>query len=84
MNTPVKADRATNLQMPGDAAAPEVVEAPAKEDKPKAPKAEKSSERIRTKADYRTMRAADINVAELTSPVLSAEGWVCPPAPEKK
>lgn len=83
MNTPVKADRATNLQTPGEAAAPEV-DAPVKDDKPKTPKAEKSSERIRTKADYRTMRAADINVADLTSPVLSADGWVCPPAPEKK
>ncbi len=34
--------------------------------------------------DYRRMRAADIDHTRLTAPVLSLDGWVCPPAPEAK
>lgn len=36
------------------------------------------------RSDYRTMRAADIDHTRLTAPVLSLDGWVCPPAPEAK
>jgi type II secretory pathway component GspD/PulD (secretin) len=33
---------------------------------------------------YRNMRAADIDHTKLKAPVLSADGWVCPPAPAAK
>lgn len=33
---------------------------------------------------YRNMRAADIDHTKLTAPVLSADGWLCPPAPASK
>lgn len=36
------------------------------------------------RSNYRTMRAADIDHTRLTAPVLSLDGWVCPPAPEAK
>lgn len=36
------------------------------------------------RGNYRTMRAADIDHTKLTAPVLSLDGWVCPPAPEAK
>lgn len=38
----------------------------------------------RAKADYRNMRAADIDPTTLTAPVLTLDGYVCPPAPEAK
>lgn len=33
---------------------------------------------------YRNMRAADIDHTKLTAPVLTIDGWVCPPAPAAK
>lgn len=38
----------------------------------------------RSKADYRNMRAADIDPATLTAPVMTLDGYLCPPAPEAK
>lgn len=38
----------------------------------------------RSKSDYRNMRAADVDPAILTAPVLTLDGYVCPVAPEKK
>lgn len=38
----------------------------------------------RSKSDYRNMRAADVDPATLTAPVLTLDGYVCPVAPEKK
>lgn len=38
----------------------------------------------RSKADYRNMRAADIDPATLTAPVMTRDGYLCPPAPEAK
>lgn len=33
---------------------------------------------------YRNMRAADIDPNTLTAPVMTADGWLCPPAPASK
>lgn len=38
----------------------------------------------RSKNDYRNMRAADVDPATLTAPVLTLDGYVCPLPPEKK
>lgn len=38
----------------------------------------------RSKHDYRNMRAADIDPATLTAPVMTLDGYLCPPAPEAK
>ncbi len=38
----------------------------------------------RHKRDYRNMRAADIDPATLTAPVMTLDGYLCPPAPEAK
>ena len=38
----------------------------------------------RSKHDYRNMRAADVDPATLTAPVLTLDGYVCPLPPEKK
>lgn len=38
----------------------------------------------RSKADYRNMRAADIDPSTLTAPVMTLDGYLCPPAPEAK
>lgn len=45
---------------------------------------EPASDAARTGRDYRSMRADEINPATLTAPVLTKDGWLCPPAPEKK
>lgn len=37
-----------------------------------------------SKADYRTMHAADIDPTTLTAPVMTLDGYLCPPAPEAK
>lgn len=37
-----------------------------------------------SKADYRNMRAKDIDPATLTAPVMTLDGYLCPPAPEAK
>jgi hypothetical protein len=39
---------------------------------------------MRSKADYRNMRAVDIDPATLTAPVMTLDGYLCPPAPEAK
>jgi len=38
----------------------------------------------RSKADYRNMRAHQVDPATLTAPVLTLDGYVCPATPEKK
>jgi hypothetical protein len=38
----------------------------------------------RSQHDYRNMRADDIDPATLTAPVLTADGYLCPPMPEAK
>ncbi|HAV37442.1 MAG TPA: hypothetical protein DCX52_14000 [Massilia sp.] len=38
----------------------------------------------RSKADYRNMRATDVDPTTLTAPVLTLDGYVCPVPPEKK
>jgi hypothetical protein len=38
----------------------------------------------RSKAEYRNMRAADIDHTTLTAPVMTLDGYLCPPAPEAK
>lgn len=35
-----------------------------------------------TRGSYRNMSAADIDPASLTAPVMTKDGWLCPPAPE--
>lgn len=35
-----------------------------------------------TRGSYRNMSAADIDPASLTAPVMTRDGWLCPPAPE--
>ena len=37
-----------------------------------------------SRGSYRTMRAADIDHTKLTAPVMTLDGWLCPPAPEAK
>ena len=37
-----------------------------------------------SKSDYANMRAADIDHTTLTAPVLTKDGYLCPPAPEAK
>lgn len=39
---------------------------------------------VATRRSYAKMRAADIDPAKLTAPVMTLDGWLCPPAPEKK
>lgn len=82
MNQPVKpaAARHVEVRTPGEVPqAPEVV-ALAEE----APKEAKPKNRLRSDRDYRNMRAADIDASMLTSPVLTLDGYLCPPTPEKK
>jgi hypothetical protein len=38
----------------------------------------------RTRADYKTMRADQVDPTTLTAPVMTLDGWVCPVPPEKK
>jgi hypothetical protein len=38
----------------------------------------------RSRADYRNMRAHEIDPASLTAPVMTLDGYLCPPAPEAK
>lgn len=38
----------------------------------------------RARADYKTMRADQVDPATLTAPVMTRDGWVCPVPPEKK
>ncbi|MEC5164053.1 hypothetical protein [Janthinobacterium sp. CG_S6] len=38
----------------------------------------------RSKSDYRRMRAADIDHTTLTSPVMTLDGYLCPPPPAAK
>jgi hypothetical protein len=81
MNTPVKPDRAVSLQTPGDVTP---TEAPAKPPKTAKSEPAKPSERLRESQDYRQMRAADIDPTTLTAPVLTLDGYLCPPTPEAK
>jgi len=37
-----------------------------------------------TRADYKTMRADQVDPTTLTAPVMTRDGWVCPVPPEKK
>lgn len=37
-----------------------------------------------SKSDYRNMRADQIDPATLVAPVMTKDGWLCPPAPEAK
>lgn len=47
--------------------------------------ADKPAESIaRSQHDYRNMRAVDIDPSTLSAPVLTRDGYLCPPAPEKK
>lgn len=39
---------------------------------------------VATRRSYAKMRAADIDPTKLTAPVMTLDGWLCPPAPEKK
>lgn len=74
-----KTARNIEVQTPGQVDAPEA--APAK---PKANDQVMPKERVREHQDYRTMRAADIDPATLTSPVLTLDGYLCPLPPEAK
>lgn len=38
----------------------------------------------RSRADYKAMRADQVDPATLTAPVMTRDGWVCPVPPEKK
>lgn len=38
----------------------------------------------RSQHDYRKMRAVDIDHTKLTAPVMTLDGYLCPPAPEAK
>lgn len=90
--SPTKRTRAVDVQVPG--AAPVAQEQPrdeaktidsplvdllANQDIVDEPVASKPG-----RGGYRTMRAADIDHTKLTAPVMTLDGWLCPPAPEKK
>lgn len=81
MNQPVKPPaRNVDVQTPGEVLQVHEVAAKAEE----APKDAKPKNRLRSDRDYRNMRAVDIDASTLTSPVLTLDGYLCPPVPEKK
>lgn len=43
-----------------------------------------SAKPAHTRSDYRNMSAADIDPSTLTAPVMTRDGYLCPPAPEAK
>lgn len=46
----------------------------------RAPAAGREIKPVQNRADYLTMRAADVDPETLTKAVLTQDGWVCPPA----
>lgn len=89
--SPTKRTRAVDVQVPGAApVAHEQESAPVEVIKERA--AEQLDEKtveaapapVLGRGAYRNMRAADIDHTKLKAPVLSADGWVCPPAPAAK
>lgn len=79
----------TNVQVPGDEPAVDEVEQPAQAEAVSEPEAAltapEAEEKLPvTRGSYRNMRAADIDATKLTAPVMTLDGWLCPPAQVKK
>lgn len=89
--SPTKRTRAVDVQVPGAApAAHEQERAPVEVIKERVAELldEKAAEAAPVPASgrgaYRKMRAVDVDHTKLTAPVLTLDGWVCPPAPTAK
>ena len=89
--SPTKRTRAVDVQMPGAAPVAQEQERAATEtikervgELLEETKAESAPVAAKGRGSYRNTPAADIDHTKLTAPVMTADGWLCPPAPAAK
>lgn len=88
--SPTKRTRAVDVQVPGAPVALEQESAHTEVIKERVAELldEKAAEAapvpVSGRGAYRKMRAVDVDHTKLTAPVLTLDGWVCPPAPAAK